>query len=274
MNPTRIRHSIILNVHNKDWLIDKVVAGIRSHTRGGYELIVVLDGCTDRSETVVRGAAEGMENLHIFSTPDVFETKANNAGARRACGDFLVFMQDDMVIQEPGWNLRMQKPFDAFGDVFAVTAKTAHNWRPNPESKHLGMREDLDNCWCDICRVADVADQTNTPRNIFAVRASVNRGPLMIDAAEFRKVGCFDEIYAPLDMDEHDLMFRVRSVSGKVCGCYWIGFECKAEWGGTRVNGSTAPWMHRANHKNMKIFYSRHGKMIRKKYPNEDRPLD
>lgn len=274
MNPARIRHSIILNVHNKDRLIDKVVAGIRSHTRGGYELIVVLDGCTDRSEAAVRTATEGMENLHIFSTPDVFETKANNEGARRACGDFLVFMQDDMVIQEPGWNLRMQKPFDAFGDVFAVTARTAHNWSLNPNSRHLGMKNDLDDCWCDICKVTDAADRTNTPRNVFAVRASVNRGPLMIQAGDFRCMGCFDEAFAPLDMDEHDLMFRSRAALGKVCGCYWIDCESRNEWGGTRLHGSTAPWMHRANHKNMKIFHARHHKMIRKKYPNQDRPLD
>ena len=274
MNPARIRHSVILNVHNKDWLIQKVIEGIRSHTQGGYELIVVLDGCTDRSEATVRVATEGMESLHIFSTPDVFETKANNAGAQRACGDYLVFMQDDMVIHEPGWNLRMQKPFDEFGDVFAVTARTAHNWVLNPDSRHLGMKEDLDDCWCDICRVADPADRSNTPRGEFAVRASVNRGPLMVHAGDFRRMKGFDESFAPLDMDEHDLMFRMRGELGKVCGCYWIDFESRNEWGGTRAQGFTAPWMHRANHKNMKIFQARHQKAIRKKFPNENRQLD
>ena len=274
MNPARIRHSVILNVHNKDWLIQKVIEGIRSHTQGGYELIVVLDGCTDRSEATVRVATEGMESLHIFSTPDVFETKANNAGAQRACGDYLVFMQDDMVIHEPGWNLRMQKPFDEFGDVFAVTARTAHNWVLNPDSRHLGMKEDLDDCWCDICRVADPADRSNTPRGEFAVRASVNRGPLMVHAGDFRRMKGFDESFAPHDMDEHDLMFRMRGELGKVCGCYWIDFESRNEWGGTRAQGFTAPWMHRANHKNMKIFQARHQKAIRKKFPNENRQLD
>lgn len=273
MNPARIRHSLILNVHNKDWLIQKVIEGIRLHTQGHYELIVVLDGCTDRSEAEVRASTCGMESVHIFSTPDIYETRANNAGARRACGEFLIFMQDDMVIREPGWNLRLQKPFDAFGDVFAVTARTAHNWVANPDSIHLGMTADLDDCWCDICRVADPADRSNTPRDVFAVRATVNRGPLMVSAADFRRMGCFDEIYAPLDMDEHDLMFRARSSLGKVCGCYWVDFESKNEWGGTRAGGQTASWMLRANHKNMKIFYGRHRKTIRKKYPNQNRLL-
>ena len=49
----RIDHSIILTVHNKGWLIDKVIQNIYKNTVGSYELIVVLDGCTDNSEEVV-----------------------------------------------------------------------------------------------------------------------------------------------------------------------------------------------------------------------------
>ena len=37
-------HSIILTVHNKGWLIDKVIQGIKDNTVGEYELIVVVDG--------------------------------------------------------------------------------------------------------------------------------------------------------------------------------------------------------------------------------------
>jgi hypothetical protein len=178
-----------------------------------------------------------------------------------------------MVIKEKGWNQRMQKPFDAFKDVFAVTAKTAHNWTFNRDSRHLGMKQDLDDCWCDICRVSDPADQSNTPRDIFAVRASVNRGPLMIATHDLRRMNYFDEIYAPLDMDEHDLMYRMRKELKKVCGCYWVDIESRVEWGGTRINGVTAPFMHRANHKNMKIFYERHKKIIATRFPNENRHL-
>ena len=46
-------HSIILTVHNKDWLLEKVLEGIYYNTRTPYELIIVLDGCSDNSERVV-----------------------------------------------------------------------------------------------------------------------------------------------------------------------------------------------------------------------------
>jgi hypothetical protein len=50
------------------------------------------------------------------------------------------------------------------------------------------MKEDLDNCWCDICIHTNHADKSNISRDVFAVRASVNRGPLMIDHEDLKKL--------------------------------------------------------------------------------------
>ena len=67
-------HSIILTVHNKGWLIDKVIQGIKVTTVGEYELIVVVDGCTDNSEEVVKKNIEGLKNYTVLFAPNVFET--------------------------------------------------------------------------------------------------------------------------------------------------------------------------------------------------------
>lgn len=127
-------HSIILTIHNKDWMIREVVEGICKNTIGNYELIVVIDGCTDNTESVV---LETLKNKNIdfklIFAPDVFETKANNLGLKIAQGDKVIIVQDDMIIKEHGWNQRMQKPFDKFDDVFAVTSRTAHDWELNPK---------------------------------------------------------------------------------------------------------------------------------------------
>ena len=121
-------HSIILTVHNKGWLIDKVIQGIKDNTVGEYELIVVVDGCTDNSEEVVREYVQNITNYTVVFADNVFETKANNMGLKQAVGDKVVIVQDDMLIKEYGWNMRMEKPFIAFNDVFPVTARTANNW--------------------------------------------------------------------------------------------------------------------------------------------------
>lgn len=267
-------HSIILTVHNKEWLIGQVIGGILQNTVDNYELIVVLDGCTDQSEQVVQKSLENSEiSYRILFANNVYETRANNLGLQEANGDKVIIVQDDMIIQEYEWNRRMQRPFDAFDDVFAVTSRTAHNWEFNSNSKHLNMKENLNDCWCDICNHTDHANSSNIPRDIFAVRASVNRGPLMIDHHDLRTLNYFDENFAPQDMDDHDLMYRMHKTMDKVCGCYWIHYESRDEWGGTRTSGTTAPWMYEANHKNTKLFYERHSDLIHMNYEGENREL-
>ena len=155
-------------------MIGDVIQGIKDNTVDEYELIVVVDGCSDDSETVVKDSVQDIKNYTVLFADDVFETKANNMGLKQAVGDKVVIVQDDMLIREYGWNMRMEKPFIAFNDVFAVTARTAHNWVKNPNSIHYGMKEDLDNCWCDVVLHTDHAQRENTPRDIFAVRNSVN----------------------------------------------------------------------------------------------------
>ena len=92
----RVDHSIILTVHNKGWLIDKVIQNIYKNTVGSYELIDVLDGCTDNSEEIV------LENIDrdatVLYAANVFETTANNIGLRRAIGEKVIIVQDDMAV--------------------------------------------------------------------------------------------------------------------------------------------------------------------------------
>ena len=58
------------------------------------------------------------------------------------------------------------------------------------------MQENLDNCWCDILNYDSVINRGNgLARDIFAIRHSVNRGPLLLDHAKLEKLGYFDEIF-------------------------------------------------------------------------------
>ena len=116
------------------------------------------------------------------------------------------------------------------------------------------MKEDLDTCWCDILECVDGGNGNNTSRDVFAVRGTVNRGPLMINHEDLMKMDYLDEKYSQ-DMDDHDLMFRMRKKLKKVCGSYSIDFESDPSWGGTRKeteNSCFLPWLYKTHHKNSK----------------------
>ena len=274
-------HSIILTVHNKDWLLPSVLSGIKDNTLGDYELVVVLDGCNDESEIIWKKFVENNTSIKTKTiyTPDVFETKANNAGLKECEGEKVIIVQDDMVIKENGWNKRIEKPFKEFIDVFAVTARSAFNYRLNQNSIHMRLSPEqdskIDDCWSDIFTYeSHINRDEGLSRNIFAVRNNVNRGPLMIDHEDLIKLDYFDEIFSPQDQDDADLCYRAFKDLKKVVGSYWIDYDCDNSWGGTRPDGKNpASWLLKAHHKNTRIVFDRHIDIILTESHDENRVL-
>ncbi len=258
-----MKSTIILTVHNKaEILRDHVLPALAKHTNWAYsDLIVVLDGCTDNSEEVVLSwvKKQSFYRFQLIHTPDVFETKANNAGIRKADGDYVIILQDDCVVDEKNWNVRILEPFAAWHDVFAVSGNCAHNWQINPLPKLWPST------WSDLLDHCHHANKdTITDRQIFAVRDSVNRGPLAIHRKRLVEMGLFDEqAIFKQDMDDHDLMYRVKKYADWVCGFYHIKTISEAVWGGTRdENGQTKPWLLECQHKNMQLVHDRHKDII------------
>ena len=128
--------SIIVTVYQKEAHIGYVIAGIVENTTSPFELVVVYDGCTDRSEQVVNSvlaANKGlMQKLTVVHTPDINEVRANNAGMRAAGGDYWILLQDDMQVTERGWEKRLLYPILQWPDVFAVSANKAHSFYCTP----------------------------------------------------------------------------------------------------------------------------------------------
>lgn len=273
-------HSIIVSIHNGarrtpngEILLEKVLDGIVNNTVGEYELLCMLDGCTDESDLIVEKYKDKAD-LKTHVLPDVYEVKTNNAAFKVAKGEYVIIVQDDQVVTEHGWNARMQKPFDKFSDVFAVTTKCAHNWVCNPNSFFLHNSDAPQTTWSDIVDHVDHASVDHgQPRNIFAVRASANRGPLMINMDDLKKLNYLDEAFVPTDMDDHDLMFRAYSQLGKVCGSYLVRVESRHEWSGSCKGGPPPAWHLKSHHKNVRIFYERHKELINTRRIIENREL-
>ena len=184
-------HSLILTVHNKDFLLKDSLDRIKKYTAPPYELIIILDGCVDKSEEIALTFKKNNPTLKILISyaPDIFETKANNIGLKLAESNYSIIIQDDMLINESNWNTRLSLPFKMFDDIFAVSANCSHNWIFNENTKHLNMKEDLEDCWCDIINHVDHAGRAwGLSRDTLAVRQTCNRGPLMISNEDIQKL--------------------------------------------------------------------------------------
>ena len=160
-----------------------------------------------------------------------------------------------MVINEKGWDKRLITPLQIYDDVFSVSANCAHDWQYNP-NPYLENIIDYSG-YSTLLTPKNVVSKKMVPRNEFIIRTTSNRGPLAINHLDLKTLDYFDEMFSPLDGDDHDLHYRAYEKLNKVTGLYWIDFDSEPEWGGTRIGGHQ-PWYLKSVHKNQKIIINRH----------------
>ena len=92
--------SVVIPTHNRALLLKRAVHGVLSQTFTALEVVVVDDGSTDETSSVVTGI--GDERVRFLRQPRAGGTAARNAGARVAEGRYLAFLDDDDEV-EPTW---------------------------------------------------------------------------------------------------------------------------------------------------------------------------
>jgi glycosyltransferase involved in cell wall biosynthesis len=240
---------IVVSMYNQEKLIERVLVGIFQNTTTPFNLNLVFDGCTDRTKEVAlafiekakakvgQGGAALLRDLRTADAPNVFETRANNAGFRMTTTDYIIAVQDDVVIEERGWERRMTYPLRSWDDVFAVSGRAAMN---------MAIDAAGDVAFSDMA----AAESFSLPRRSFEIRSVINRGPIALRADILRKLDCLDEAFAPGYFDEADLVLRARTRFAMACGAIRVGWHSDAAWGKTRVKGSgmnaNSPWVRNA----------------------------
>mmetsp|Transcript_71044 Transcript_71044/g.141141 ORF Transcript_71044/g.141141 Transcript_71044/m.141141 type:complete len:488 (-) Transcript_71044:184-1647(-) len=174
--------------------------------------------------------------LLIDQATAIWETAANNRAALLSTGDFLVFMQDDMLMTLAGWNVQLSLPMRLYNDMFAVSGRCAHGWE---HCAYGGDRRTVGRCGKDIflptydweprARAlspisADLSAQIDT---VF-IRPTCNRGPLLYNRTKFERVGYFDEAHLLMGNDDHDINIRALEEEKFVSGFVPIQFHTLA----------------------------------------------
>lgn len=221
--------SIVLTIYNQESIIRHILQGIQSNISDyTKEIIIVFDGCTDRTKPIVEESLSLFPfkiPVRTFETPNIWETKANNFGFMQSSCKYSLTIQDDIMMTEKDFDVRMLKPFQVVDNVLGVTGRNAQDEGIDATGKLL---------MCTNVFGKDV----NSPRNIFGVRDVIVRGPILFDNARLASLGYLDEEFAPIDSDDKDLSFRAWR-KGLVVGAYMVGFESPVFWGKTRNNAES-----------------------------------
>jgi cellulose synthase/poly-beta-1,6-N-acetylglucosamine synthase-like glycosyltransferase len=104
--------SIIVPAHNEEQYIGKCLSSLLNQTYKDYEIIVVNDGSTDRTEAIVKELQKKSKKIKLISFKEGHSAAfARNRGAEKAKGGILVFIDADQFVKKDFLN-RIAKNFE------------------------------------------------------------------------------------------------------------------------------------------------------------------
>ena len=95
-----MRYSIIVPAYNTEKYIDKCLKSIFSNTYKNFEVIIVNDGSTDKTEDIINKYIKKYDNIIYIKQKNMGLSLARNNGVRKATGDYLLFIDSDDYVEK------------------------------------------------------------------------------------------------------------------------------------------------------------------------------
>lgn len=95
-----MKYSIIVPAYNTEKYIDKCLDSIFSNTYKNFEVIIVNDGSTDKTESIIKKYIKKYNNIIYIKQKNMGLSMARNNGIKKATGDYLLFIDSDDYIDK------------------------------------------------------------------------------------------------------------------------------------------------------------------------------
>jgi GT2 family glycosyltransferase len=240
--------SVVIPTRDRVDLLRVAVEGVRRTTRPDVEILIVDN---DSSDPDTLGYLQSVDAI-VIRFPGPFDFAAmNNLAARRARGEFLLFLNNDVEIHAPGW-LEALLEYAALPEVGAVGARLLY---PDGTLQHTGVLIQPDARTDHIVSGSREAELRHPyfPRVASDV-AAVTAACMMVRRSVFGTAGGFDPELR-VAYNDVDLCLRLRSLGYRVIFtpfCTLTHHECatrdphpalaeevlfRARWAGTELDG-------------------------------------
>ena len=112
--------SIIVPVYQAEKYLEKCIESVKRQTFQDWELLLIDDGCTDRSPRICDQYAAKDDRIRVYhKKKNAGVSEARNWGLREAKGDCIAFLDSDVGFEpralETLWSLREQTEADTVG---------------------------------------------------------------------------------------------------------------------------------------------------------------
>lgn len=93
--------SVIVPAYNVEKYICRCLDSLLNQDfTGSYEIIVVNDGSTDKTQEILASYSNGCEYIKVITKPNGGLSSARNAAIEVACGEFIAFVDSDDFVEQ------------------------------------------------------------------------------------------------------------------------------------------------------------------------------
>ena len=175
-----IYFSIVIPLYNKANTISRTINSILNQTYGNYEIIVVDDGSTDDSISVVNDLIQNDSKANIFQKKNGGESSARNYGILNSKYDYVAFLDADDFWEET-YLFEMKNLINTFQDKGMYCSK--YNYVLYEEKIESKTTELFKNKYSVVNNYF-----RNSPKNPIATSSST-----VVYRPIFKEVGLFNE---------------------------------------------------------------------------------
>lgn len=130
-----MRATVAILTYNGEAYLGKILERLRKQEfEGGFEVLVIDSGSTDRTLEIVRNHPE-VRLIEIPNT-EFGHGKTRNLAAREARGEFVAYLTHDAVPGDKHWLAELIEPFDRIPAVKAVMGKQVARGKAFPLQRY------------------------------------------------------------------------------------------------------------------------------------------
>ncbi len=203
----RPQASVIVPVHNHYRHTCHCLAALRRLSTALAFEVIVVDDCSSDETGLELGRFDGLSLVRNAQTLGF--VGSCNAGAARARGEYLVFLNNDTQVQ-PGWLDALIETFEAYPRAGLVGSRLIYPDGRQQEAGGIIFRDG--SAW----NYGHLDDPYKPQYSYLRECDYISGASLAIRRDLFHRLGGFDERFAPAYYEDADLAFRVRAAGYRV----------------------------------------------------------
>lgn len=238
-------YTLVLPVFNQELIISDLILSHDQHSSLPYNLISILDCCTDNSAEALMAALTSLNSHNLVQATIIttqvpyFETACDNIGFLCSETDFIIETQPDLFVATKGYDHRLLSVLHD-NRVSCVSGRCGHSYAELLKlpkwKKRLGIKQAPHDTRIGLLgnRIETDGLSIEDHHKTAYLCETVNRGPIAFRKKDLVSFDYLDQENFFLGNDDHDWNLRNWFMTGRLPAYVPIKITSKLEWGSTR----------------------------------------